>query len=144
MILSGYFHSDSPEPATKLYSERFRNLFGGLSPSHLDASAYDAANIIFSAYKNGVKNRQEMCAYLHSIGADPKEKGARPCWQGATGTFSLARKLDIRDIYLIEIHKGKYDLIKLYRRGQKEDPNAIPKSNTPAWLPMRTPSAAVD
>lgn len=144
LILSGYFHSDSPEPATKLYSERFRSLFGGISPSHLDASAYDAANIIFSAYKHGVKNRQEMCAYLHSIGADPKEKGVRPCWQGATGTFSLARKLDIRDIYLIKIHKGKYNLIKLYRRGQKEDPKAIPASNTSDWLPMRTPAAAAD
>lgn len=140
LILSGYFHSDSSTPATKLYAERFRHLFGGLSPSHLDASAYDAANIIFSAYKNGVKSRQEMGAYLHSIGADPQEKGARPCWQGATGTFSLARQLDIRDIYLIEIHKGKYDLIRLYRRGQKEDPQATPTNNTPGWLPGRTPS----
>ncbi|MGM9992189.1 MAG: ABC transporter substrate-binding protein [Candidatus Bruticola sp.] len=121
LILSGYFHCDSPDPVTKRYTERFRRLFGGISPSHLDASAFDAANIMLSAYKNGVKTRQEMRSYLHSIGADPKEPQARLCWKGATGTFSLARQLDIRDIYLIEIRKGKYELIKLYRRGIKEE-----------------------
>ncbi|MGM9998453.1 MAG: bifunctional serine/threonine-protein kinase/ABC transporter substrate-binding protein [Candidatus Bruticola sp.] len=129
LILSGYFHCDSPDPATKRYTERFRRLFGGISPSHLDASAFDAANIMLSAYKNGVKTRQEMRAYLHSIGADPKEPKARPCWKGATGTFSLARQLDIRDIYLIEIRKGKYELIKLYHRGVKEDQGMMAGQN---------------
>lgn len=120
LILSGYFHSDSSDPLAKEYSKSFRALFGGLSPSHLDATAYDAANIIFSAYKDGVKSRDDMRRYLSSIGADTKDDPqARPCWRGATGTFSLARMLDIRDVYLIEIKGGRYDLIKVLKEGKE-------------------------
>ncbi len=116
VILSGYFHSDNPDPAVQDYVKRFRSTFGGLAPSHLDATAFDAAQIMFSAYKYGVSSRQEMCQYLRSIGEDPKIKGARPCWNGVTGKFSLARMLDIRDVYLIKIQDGRYKLVKTYKK----------------------------
>ncbi|MBQ7503206.1 ABC transporter substrate-binding protein [bacterium] len=115
LILSGYFHRDSQAPKTKDYVARFRRLFGGLSPSHLDASAYDAAEIVLSAYKKGVDTRKGMRDYLASIGT---KADSSSCWEGATGRFSLAECLDMRDIYLIQVHNGNYDIIKVFKKGE--------------------------
>lgn len=115
LILSGYFHRDSQAPKTKDYVARFRRLFGGLSPSHLDASAYDAAKIVLSAYKKGIDTRKGIRDYLASIGT---REDSASCWEGATGRFSLAECLDMRDIYLIQIHNGNYDIIKVFKKGE--------------------------
>lgn len=110
VVTSGYFHTDSPREAVRTYSRKFAGWFE-LSPSHLDATAYDCCKIIFDAYKSGVKTREEMCNYLGSIGENPQVPGARPNYKGVTGEFSLARRLDMREVYLIEIRNGRYELL---------------------------------
>lgn len=130
IILAGYFHSESEDPLSQDYSKRFRELFGGISPSHLDASAYDATKILLSAYKAGVHTREGMQAYLASIGADPQMAGARPSWHGATGKFSLSRMLDIRDVYLIRIERGRYHLVKVFPGGVSPSTGPLQKDLT--------------
>lgn len=109
VIVPGYFCPEAPDPKVKEYCKRFRSTFGDLSPSHLDASAYDAMNIIFDAFKNGANTRIAIRDYLASIGA--QGEGARPIYDGVTGKFALGRRLDMRDIYLIQIQDGRYVLI---------------------------------
>lgn len=108
ILLSGYFHYDSPRPEVQEYDRRFHQLYGDLDPSHLDASAYDAAKLLFRALADGVKDRASLRDYFASIGAD----GGRPVFHGVTGTFALARRLDKRDVYLIQVHDGNYRLLE--------------------------------
>ena len=108
ILLSGYFHYDSPRQEVRDYDRRFRQFFGNLAPTHLDSSAYDATRIVFQALRSGSVGRRPMREYLASIGAP----GGRPPYTGVTGTFALARRLDRRDVYLVEIHEGKYRLLE--------------------------------
>lgn len=108
ILLSGYFHYDSPQPKVQEYDRRFHQLYGSLDPSHLDASAYDAAKLLFGAFKDGVKTREDLRDYLASVGAE----GGRPAFEGVTGTFALARRLDKRDVYLIQVQDGQYRLLE--------------------------------
>lgn len=112
LLLSGYFHYNANLPKVRAYSQRFRSSFGDIVPSHLDASAYDACTIVFDALKNGAATRQQVRDYLASIGAkhDTNSK-ALPVYDGVTGKFALARPLDMRTVYLIEIRQGRYELV---------------------------------
>jgi len=46
--------------------------------------------------------------YLASLGAE----GGRPPYAGVTGTFALARRLDRREVYLVEVRGGTYHLLE--------------------------------
>jgi len=87
---------------------RFRQLFGSLSTSHLDATAYDATRILLQALASGARDRQSVRDYLASLGAE----GGRPPYAGVTGTFALARRLDRREVYLVEVRGGTYHLLE--------------------------------
>jgi ABC-type branched-subunit amino acid transport system substrate-binding protein/predicted Ser/Thr protein kinase len=108
LLLSGYYYFDSPRPETQEYVRRFRQLFGSLSTSHLDATAYDATRILLQALANGARDRQSMRDYLASLGTE----GGRPPYSGVTGTFALARRLDQREVYLVEVRGGTYRLLE--------------------------------
>jgi len=108
LLLSGYYHPDTPRPEVQRYVRRFRQLFGQVSTSHLDATAYDASWLVFEALKSGASTRQAVRDYLASIGAE----GGRPAWHGVTGTFALARRLDQREVYLVEVRGGRYHLLE--------------------------------
>ncbi|MBQ7528712.1 ABC transporter substrate-binding protein, partial [bacterium] len=102
ILLSGYFYAGSKEAQVKEYVEEFKESFAKLPPSHLDASAYDVTKIILSAYKEGKYSRQEIRDYLASIHN----------WQGVTGRFSLAENLNARQVYLVKIHDGQYEVVE--------------------------------
>ncbi len=108
LLLSGYYHPDSPRPEVQRYVRRFRQLFGPISTSHLDATAYDATCLVFAALKSGATTRQAVRDYLASVGAE----GGRPAYHGVTGTFALARRLDRREVYLVEVRGGSYHLLE--------------------------------
>ncbi len=108
LLLSGYYHPDTPRPEVQRYVRRFRQLFGPVSTSHLDATAYDASRLVFEALKSGAATRQAVRDYLASVGAE----GGRPAWHGVTGTFALARRLDQREVYLVEVRGGQYHLLE--------------------------------
>jgi len=108
LLLSGYYHFDSPRPEVQEYVRRFRQLFGSLTTSHLDATAYDATRILLEALSSGAQDRQSVRDYLASLGAE----GGRPPYAGVTGTFALARRLDRREVYLVEVRGGTYHLLE--------------------------------
>lgn len=100
IVLSGYFHPDIERPAVRQFVYRFHQLFGTLTPSHLEATAYDVASLVLEGLEQGLSNRQKVRDYLAS----------RPPYEGVSGRFALARRLDARRVYLIEIRQGTYHL----------------------------------
>lgn len=108
LLLSGYYHFESPRPEVQEYVRRFHQLFGPLTTSHLDATTYDATRILLAALSSGARDRQAVRDYLASVGAE----GGRPPYSGVTGTFALARRLDRREVYLVEVRGGAYHLLE--------------------------------
>lgn len=106
MLLSGYFHPQAPRPEVRDYVARFHRLFGDqLLPTHLDAGAYDATRLVLDAFRAGRDPRQSIRDFLASIGRE------RPPCSGVTGPFALARRMDARRVYLMEIRDGGYHLL---------------------------------
>lgn len=118
LLLSGNFTPDQDRPAVRKYVEEYRQIFGERDPSHVDAGAYDAAMLLFEALGAALQTpaegeplirirMQRLAArnYLASIGGD------RPPYDGVSGRFALARRADLRQVFLMRIHNGRYELV---------------------------------
>jgi ABC-type branched-subunit amino acid transport system substrate-binding protein len=101
VMLSGTFHPDLPSPEVQAYVQRFHALFGDLSPSHLEPTAYDVTRLVLQGYARGVHSRQAMRDFLASL----------PVYHGISGRFSLARRLDERTVYVMQVRDGRYRLV---------------------------------
>lgn len=104
LLLSTYFHPDAQEPRIQEFAEQFRQSFGGLTPSHREANAYDSLILVREALETVGFERDQVEAYLSAVG------DAQPPFQGVTGKFSPSRRLDLRPPYLVRIRGGGYRL----------------------------------
>lgn len=118
VLLSGYFTPEQDKPAVRKYVEEYHQIFGEREPSHVDAGSYDAAMLLFDALGAALKapadgepliriRMQRLAArnYLASVG------GTLPPYDGVSGKFALARREDLRRVFLMQVHDGHYELV---------------------------------
>ena len=102
LLLSTYFHPDAPKPEIQKFSRDFAREFSGLTPSHREANAYDSLLLAAQALDKVGFDRAKVRAYLDSIGE------STPAYEGVTGSFSPARRLNKRQPYLVRIRGGRF------------------------------------
>lgn len=128
VLLSGYFTPEQDRPAVRKYVEEYHQIFGERDPSHVDAGSYDAAMLLFDALGAALQapaegepliriRMQRLAArnYLASIG------GVREPYDGVSGKFSLAKRQDLRQVFLMRVHDGRYELVDAPGPPDEED-----------------------
>ncbi len=124
VLLSGYFSPEQDKPEVRKYVDEYHQIFGDREPSHVDAGSYDAAMLLFEALGAALQapaegepliriRMQRLAArnYLASIG------GERDPYEGVSGRFALAKREDLRQVFLMRVKDGRYQLVPTEGRG---------------------------
>ena len=105
LYVSTYYVPESPGAKNPAFVREFRQTFGGRSPSHREAQAYDSLRVAVDAVDHAGMDRQKVLEYLESLGT------SQPPYNGVSGTFGPGDKLDRRVPHILRIEKGSYRLL---------------------------------
>jgi serine/threonine-protein kinase len=101
LLLAGYFNPQADDAATKRFVAAFKKDFGDLTPTHVAANTYDAAQAVFDGLRHA-HTRAELRDFLRQT----------PRFDGVLGPFALGRRLDARPVWIIELRGGLYRVLE--------------------------------
>lgn len=102
LLCIGAFHSSAVYPEAKAFIDSYKTKWGS-EPDIWAAFAYDAANIMFSAVKNGGEDRKKINDWLTTM----KD------FKGATGTTTFDENGDcIKQPLKLIVKNGKFEMYK--------------------------------
>ncbi len=105
LYLSTYYVPEGGTPENAKFVREFRQTFGGRSPSHREAQAYDSLELAIEAVDTVGPNREKVLEYLEALGT------SKPPYQGVSGTFAPSKNLDLRPPHILRVEKGSYRLL---------------------------------
>ena len=105
LYVSTYYTPEGGSSANTAFVREFRQNFGGRSPSHREAQAYDSLRLAVEAVDAVGADRQKVLSYLENIG------NKKPPYQGVSGSFAPSKNLDLRPPHILRIEKGAYRLL---------------------------------
>ena len=105
LYVSTYYVPEGGSAGNPAFVREFRQTFGGRSPSHREAQAYDSLRLAMQAVDTVGPERAKIVEYLESLGTQ------KPPYSGVSGTFAPSKNLDLRDPYILRLEKGVYRLL---------------------------------
>ncbi len=106
LLTASYFHPEAPDPAVRQFVAEYQQSFGLNLPSHVPSGSYDALQLAALALARAGRSRETVHDFLIS----------QPPYHGVTGPFALGRQLELRNAYVVEIRKGRYELISVVKK----------------------------
>lgn len=105
LFLSTYYVPEGGNSQNRVFVQQFRQTFGGRSPSHREAQAYDSLLLAVQALDSVGPNREKLLTYFDALGV------TTPAYQGVSGQFALAKALNLRKPHILQVQNGTYNIV---------------------------------